>query len=169
MEDGITHTSTRRGLLGRALGLAAGTLGVSAASATAASTPATLRLYGRNAHLHSQAKEPGVVPVKGDRFTGYAELLDGPQGNRVGHFTTAFFAVDSPFAEHGGSLELHTFTLGGGSIHGIGHTVAGGAAEFTVIGGTGRYAGVQGSYVALVEPRELGGAGAAQFTFTLVR
>ena len=168
MEEGM-HTSTRRGLLGRALGIAAGTLGVSAASATAASTPTTLLLYGRNAHLHSPAKEPGVVPVKGERFTGYAELLDGPNGRRVGHFITAFFAVDSPFAEHGGSLELHTFTLNGGTIHGIGQTVAGGAAEFTVIGGTGHYAGVHGSYVARTQPRELGGAGAAEFTFTLAR
>lgn len=168
MEEGM-HTSSRRGLLGRALGIAAGTLGVSAASATAASTPATLRLYGRNTHLHSPAKEPGVVPVKGDRFTGYAELLDGPNGSRVGHFMTAFFAVDSPFAELGGSLELQTFTLNGGSIHGLGHTVAGETAEFAVIGGTGRYAGMHGTYLARTEPRELGGVGAAEFTFTLVR
>jgi hypothetical protein len=168
MEEGM-HTSTRRGLLGRGFGLAAAAFGVSAGSASAASTPVTLLLYGRQAHLHSPARRPGVVPVKGERFTAYAELLDGPEGRRVGHFTAAYFAVDSPFAGEGGSLELHTFSLDGGSIHGLGNAVAGGASEFAVIGGTGRYAGVHGSYVARTEPRELGGDGAAQFTFTLVR
>ena len=106
-------------------------------------------------------------PVKGERFTAYAELLDSPSGKRVGHFTAAFFALDSPFADHGGSLELHTFTLDGGSINGLGTATAGADAEFAVIGGTGRYAGVHGTYLTRIDPRELGGAGAAEFTFTL--
>jgi hypothetical protein len=168
MEEG-THTSTRSGLLGRALGLAVGAFGLSAGTAAGAGTPTTLRLYGRGAHLHSPTHEPGMVPAKGDRFTAYAELLDGPNGRTVGHFTAAFFAVESPFAGQAGSLELHTFTLQGGSIHGLGNAVAGDTSEFAVIGGTGRYAGVSGSYLARTEPRELGGAGAAEFTITLAR
>jgi hypothetical protein len=168
MQQGM-HTSTRGGLLGRAFALAAGTLGLSAAAATAAETPTTLRLYGRQAHLHSPSRRPGQVPAKGERFTAYAELLDGPAGRRVGHFTAAYFAVDSPFAQRGGSLELHTFTLDGGSIHGLGTAAAGAEAEFAVIGGTGRYSGVHGSYIARAEPRELGGTGAAEYTFTLMR
>ena len=163
------QTSSRRGLLGRTLGLAAGALGLSTGAALAAPAPTTLRLYGRQAHLHSPTRRPGEVPVKGERFTAYAELLDGPRGARVGHFSAAFFAVDSPFADQGGSLELHTFSLDGGTIHGLGTATAAASAEFAVIGGTGRFAGVHGSYLARTEPRELGGAGAAEFTFTLER
>src|SRR5262245_47264580 len=102
MEEAI-GTSSRRGLLGKMLALASGAVGVGlverAATASAAVVPAptTLVLHGRQFHLHAVSHRPGQVPGKGDRLTAYGELV-GPNGNRLGHFTAAFFAFDSPFA-----------------------------------------------------------------------
>ena len=66
----------------------------------------------------------------------------------------------------GGALQLQTFDLLDGTIMGIG---AAGAHEnpFAIVGGTGRYVGVSGTYVAKQSPRELGGDGTAEFTLTL--
>ena len=63
----------------------------------------------------------------------------------------------------------HTFTLGDGTIHGIGSAVRGADGEFLILGGTGRYAGIQGSYLARQGTRELGGNGTAEFRLTLTR
>ena len=38
---------------------------------------------------------------------------------------------------------------------------------FAITGGTGRYAGVQGTYVARQQHADLGGDGTAEFVFTL--
>lgn len=46
-----------------------------------------------------------------------------------------------------GSMEQHTFKLEDGTIHGIGSTIAG-ESIFSIAGGTGRYAGSRGHYVA---------------------
>jgi len=162
-----SRTSSRRGLLGRALVLAAGAVGLQAGAADAAAVPATLRLYGSGLHLHSRSRRPGQVPEKGERFTGYAQLSDSPGGRVVGHFTSAFLAVDSPFGG-GGSQELHTFTFDDGTLLGLG-LAADGPGEFAIVGGTGRFRGARGWYVALQQPRELGGDGTAEFHLTLAR
>jgi len=167
MEE-ATGTSSRRGLLGRAAVLAAGAVGVQAGGAAAAASPTTLRLYAGGVHLHSPSHRPGRVPAKGERFTTYGELLDAPGGRSIGSFAAAFFALDSPFAAGPGSQELHTFSLADGTILGLGTATAGTASEFAIIGGTGRYSGVRGSYVAHQQPRELGGNGTAEFHLTLV-
>ena len=52
------------------------------------------------------------------------------------------------------------------SIFGVGAGALG-PATFAVIGGTGRYSGATGSYVARQSRRELGGDGTAEFTLTL--
>ena len=69
-----------------------------------------LKLYGRHLHLHAPARRAGELPRKGDRHTAYAELLDGPEGSAVGHFSAAHLSLDSPFAA-ASSLEIHTFDL----------------------------------------------------------
>src|SRR5207247_5732293 len=120
----------------------------------------------RYVHLHAPGRRPGQVPEKGDRHTAYAELLDGPDGRAVGHFTSARLSTDSPFAR-AGSLEIHTFNLAEGTIHGLGSVVRGAAGDFVVLGGTGRYAGATGSYVAYIRARELGGDGTAEFHLKL--
>src|SRR4051812_35737103 len=120
-----TGTSSRRSLLGRGLGLAAGAIGLGALrrpeAAGAATLPSKLelRLYGRNFHFHAPDHRPGVLPTKGQRHTAYGELLDAPDGNAVGHFAAAHFSHDSPFAGAASSLEIHTFNLTDGTIHGL--------------------------------------------------
>jgi hypothetical protein len=171
MEE-ATRTTSRRSLLGRGLAFAAAAVGIGAAGAQAA-TPKTegteLLLYGRGFHLHSQTKRPGQIPENGDRHNAYGELLSRPGGNVVGHFTAAHLTHASPFAAGASSLEIHTFTLESGTIHGLGAVARGAEGHFVILGGTGRYSGVTGSYVARQNARELGGKGTATFHMTLVR
>jgi hypothetical protein len=105
--------------------------------------------------------------VNGERHSGYGELLDRPGGNVVGHFIAAHLTNHSPFAAAASSLEIHTFTLKAGTIHGLGAASRGAEGHFVILGGTGRYAGARGSYVARQRTRELGGDGTAEFHLTL--
>jgi len=169
-----TRKSSRRGVLGRGLMLAAGALGLGAAQRADASVsvaPATkateLRLYGRNFHLHAPDRKAGEVPAKGERHSAYGELMERSNGKVVGHFTAAHLTHDSPFAAAASSLEIHTFTLKGGTIHGLGSVTRGTEGHFVILGGTGRYAGAQGTYVARQSSRELGGNCTAEFHLTL--
>ena len=176
MEEPTSTSSSRRSLLGRGLVVALGAVGLGAAKrpdSAKAAVPAgasstTLRLYARGLHLHSPSRVAGQVPEKGDRHTGYAQLAKRPNGKAVGHFTAAHLALSSPYA-HAGSLEIHTFHLAEGTIHGLGTAARGAESHFVVLGGTGRYAGVSGSYVARQHARELGGNGTAEFNLTLAR
>jgi len=164
-----TLISSRRGLLGRALTLAAGALGAGVAGRAAGAAPApsthALVLSGRGFHLHSPTAEPGVPPAKGEHRTGYGELV-AASGAVAGHFTSAFLAFDSPFGA-AGSLELQTFHLEDGTIHGLGSVATGSEGHFAILGGTGVYSGARGSYVARQYPRELGGDGTAEFQLTI--
>jgi hypothetical protein len=167
------ETSSRRNLLARGLVLVGGAVGLAAArrDESAKAAPETkgteLRLYGRNFHLHAQSHVAGQVPAHGDRHSGYGELLDRPGGKVVGHFTAAHLTQQSPFASAASSLELHTFTLTAGTIHGLGAVARGAEGHFVVLGGTGRFTGARGSYVARQRARELGGDGTAEFHLTL--
>jgi hypothetical protein len=173
--DEPSRGPSRRGFLARGVVLAAGALGFGAARvsvSSAAPMPAQdLTLYGRFFHLHAQDRRPGVVPVKGERLTGYGELLDGPNGIKVGEFFSTLFAVGSPFGSTQASttgLEYHSFNLHDGTILGLGTGVAGAESVFAIVGGTGRYGGARGTYVAHQRSRELGGNGTAEFRLTLV-
>ena len=73
----------------------------------------------------------------------------------------------SPFAAAVSSLEIHTFALEGGTLHGLGTAARGSEGHFVVLGGTGRYSSAQGSYRARQGVRDLGGNGSAEFHFTL--
>jgi hypothetical protein len=174
MEE-TTRTTSRRSLLGRGIAFAAAAAGIGAAGAQAApakteGTAATeLLLYGRGFHLHSQTKLRGQVPESGDRHSAYGELLDRPNGKVIGHFSAAHLTHASPFAAGASSLEIHTFTLKDGTIHGLGAVVRGAEGHFVILGGTGHYSGVTGSYVAHQNVRELGGNGTATFNITLAR
>ena len=168
------RTSSRRKLLVRGLALVGGAVGLAAArqdDSAQAALPETksteLRLYGRKFHLHAPSHVSGQVPVHGDRHSGYGELLDWPGGKVVGHFTAAHLTHQSPFAAGASSLDIHTFTLPAGTIHGLGAVPRGAEGHFVVLGGTGRYTGARGSYVARQHARELGGDGAAEFHLIL--
>src|SRR5262249_54629007 len=123
--------------------------------------------YGRHFHLQASGRRPGQVPENGDRHSGYGELLDRPDGQVVGHFDAAHLTQQSPFAAAASSLEIHTFALKHGTIHGLGLSPRGDEGHFVILGGTGRYAGAVGTYVAHQRQRELGGDGTAEFHLTL--
>jgi hypothetical protein len=169
------RTSSRRGVLGRGLLVAAGALGFGTAARSAKSESfaalgpqeTQLSLYGRNFHLHAPTRRAGEVPVNGERHTAYGELLDRPNGRVVGSFTAAHLTHESPFAPAVSSLEIHTFALENGTIHGLGAVARGSEGHFVILGGTGRFSGVQGSYRAIQGVRELGGGGLADFHFSL--
>jgi hypothetical protein len=159
--------------------LAAGAIGIGAARRADAAVvtvapagngtrTAELRFYGRNFHLRAAGHEPGQVPTKDERHNTYGELLAHPNGKQVvGHFTAAHLTHNSPFAAGASSLEIHTFALKDGTIHGLGSVARGVEGHFVILGGTGRYAGASGSYVARQNSRELGGNGTAEFHLTL--
>jgi hypothetical protein len=172
------HTNTgqsRRGLLGRGLVLLAGVVGIGAgagatriATSDANETSGRVQLYGRNWLLQTPARKPGERLVPGERGTVYGEHVDA-RGKPVGQFYGSRMAIQSGLSgsvEADGSMELHTFRLEGGTILGIGSMIAG-ESIFSIAGGTGRYAGSRGTYVAQQRLRELGGDGTAEFTIDL--
>jgi hypothetical protein len=175
MEDAPRTSSSRRSVLGRGLLLVAGALGIGAAERPGSARAARrlgatqLRLYGQNFHLQAPSHRPGRIPANGERHSAYGELLDRRGGTVIGHFTAAHLTHDSPFAGAVSSLEIHTFALGEGTIHGLGSALRGTDGEFLILGGTGRYAGIQGSYLARQGTRELGGDGTAEFRLTMTR
>lgn len=172
-----THSGqSRRGLLGRGLVLLAGAVGLGAgAGATKLATgdgaeagTTRIELKGRNWILQTPNRRAGERLVAGERGTVYGDLVDH-KGDPVGQFYGSRMAVQSSLGgpvDVDGSLELHTFRLDGGTLLGIGSMIAG-ESIFAIAGGTGRYAGSSGTYVATQRLRELGGDGTAEFTIDL--
>lgn len=169
-----THSGqSRRGLLGRGLVLLAGAVGLGAGAgatklATGDDDANRIRLQGRNWILQTPDRRPGERLVAGERGTVYGDLVDA-NGKTVGQFYGSRMAAQSSPAgavDADSSLELHTFRLEGGTLLGIGSMIAG-ESVFAIAGGTGRYAGSRGTYVAEQRLRELGGDGTAEFTIDL--
>jgi hypothetical protein len=172
--------AARRGLLGRGALLVAGALGLGAAAQsggirTIAAAPekasSVLRLNGRSWHLVSQDRLPGELPVQGDRLTMFGELFDEAGGRKLGEFYAACFCTASPFGANpqaAANVEMHTLNLLDGTLVGMGAATAG-ENVYAIVGGTGRFAGATGSYVARQYPIELGGDGTAEFVVTLTK
>ena len=167
-------TTTRGGVLKRLALLAGGAAGLGAVggklvggqAAVPAAVPAatgrktkTVVLHGRNWRNTVHDAEPGRLPAAGAPRTPAGQIVDA-RGRDLGTFRAANLIGT------GGPLQLQTFDLFDGTIMGIG---AAGIHEspFAIVGGTGRYVGVSGTYVAKQSPRELGGDGTAEFTLTL--
>jgi len=154
--------TTRSGILGRGL-LFLGGLGAAGAGKLALDRgEPPLVLYGSNWRGYH-----GDVPREGERVSVRGDLHSEPGGAPVGEFfatAIAFGGASHPaLAER---QEMHTFKLHDGSIFGTG-TAGALEGSFAVLGGTGRYAGVQGTYAARQGHKELGGDGAAEFAFDL--
>jgi hypothetical protein len=177
----LVQQTRRRGLLGRGALLLAGAIGLGAASRSdtardlAVEAPAAgatvLNLIGRNWHLVSQDRRAGEPPVQGDRLTMFGELHDPAGGRKVGEFYSACFCTGTPFGVSplaAANLELHTLNLTDGSLVAMGSATAG-ENVYAIVGGTGKYAGATGSYVARQRPLELGGDGGAEFVVTLTK
>jgi hypothetical protein len=175
----------RRQALKRGLTLMAYAAGIGAASEVASArasgpisesppSPSTLILRGRHWRITSQDLKRGQLPTEGARMMARGELVDGSKsGRKIGHFFATYYRLSNPGKvpiSEPGSLELHTFVLAEGTILGSGTANAAIDSEghFAIIGGTGRYQGVKGSYTARQSYRELGGDGKATFTLTLL-
>jgi hypothetical protein len=126
----------------------------------------TIRFVGRGWHADT-AK--AALPGKGDQYSVYGELLS-PAGDKMGEFFSQNIGVNSPFQITGegvGSFEIHTLSLPGGTIVGVG--VGGGRERsYAIVGGTGTYAGARGSYLARQDTYGLGGDGKAELLLTLL-
>jgi hypothetical protein len=166
-------TTTRGGALKRFLLLAGGAVGVGVAGGRAlgrgsepAAAPTSVGrrttsfvLYGRDWRLGSHAAEHGKRLSPKEQRTPAGRIVDHV-GRELGTFKAA------NLIGYGGVLQLQTFDLVDGTIVGVGSS---GMHEnpFAIVGGTGSYAGVSGTYVARQSPREVGGDGTAEFTLTL--
>ena len=167
--------ASRRSLLQKGLLFLAGVVGVGVAGEKIAragspspSGVTKLALFGRQWHLFSQDRRRGELPVRGDRIATYGALHDA-NGKKVGEFYSTGFVLQNPLGSGpfgAANLEVHTFNLREGTIAGIGSAQPRGSA-FAIVGGTGRYSGATGSYVARQRPLEMGGDGTAKFTLTL--
>ncbi len=172
----VRRTLLRRGLLlfGALVGGRAAITSV--ADAAHVSPPAqpgstTFTFGGRNLTAR-MAQGQAMRPRVGDRLGVWGELL-GPDGTQRGEFYAASVCMRTPFGDSpfgATTLDMQTFNLPEGSIVGMGtgQLVDETTAVYAIVGGTGRYLGARGSYVARQQPYGLGGDGSAEFTFTLL-
>jgi len=172
------HKTKRRNILKSGALVLAGAMGLSrlgnetvgqAAMADGAGN-ASFTLYGRQWQMYTADRRPGTVPIKGDRVAIYGEFLDEVGGRKVGEFYASCFCVGLPFGASpfsAANVEMHTMNLEGGTLIGMGSASAG-ENRYAIVGGTGRFLGARGSYVAQQRPWELGGDGTAEFTITLM-
>lgn len=173
--QGETIGTTRRSMLGRALLLVGGAVGLGAAGAEARpfglkpGKSTRLTFHGQGWQLQGPNRRAGELPLQGERMTVFGELLDRKGGSKIGEFYGAHVSTLSPFGPTpfaAGAIEMHTFNLEGGTILGMG-SHWGGSGTYAVVGGTGRYVGVRGSYTAEQRPLELRGDGTALFVLDL--
>lgn len=151
MTTGSTGTK-RRTFFQRGLALLAGGAGLAGASrlVAAAAPPAvdpgnTLRLFARSRavdnHQHS----------KDGRILATGDLLDGPDGERIGTYYTNCFCVPTAFGVQvsaPSTLEFHVLQLQDGTLFTMGSgRDSGGHRQLAIIGGTERFAGRSGVYM----------------------
>lgn len=133
----------------------------------------TMSLHGGDWRLTYPDRRRGVPPAPGERSASFGQLFTSPEREaKAGEFYASSFQFGSPFGPGefaANAMEMHHFNLTDGTIVGMG-TVGGfhdTQSVHAVIGGTGRYEGAAGSYVARQSPLDLGGDGTAEFSFTI--
>ena len=154
----MSDTTSRRGLLTQ-FGLIAGAAGVvgaggvlvrdaSRSSGREGGLPKVLN--GTNWRLVRQGVPRGTLAPPGTRALPIGTLVD-----EDGLYAGAFDASD--LATSGPGTHVHRLNLNEGMIMGIGPDTLP-EATFTVVGGTGRYAGASGTYLARQRPSGHGGS-----------
>ncbi len=163
---------SRRDMVKRGVALIGAALGVHAlAKLDPADLPEAIKLLGTDFRLN-RTSGAGPLPQRGDAAVATGQLVDA-KGAAIGSFHGTRVAVDAPGTvgiDAPVALEWHTLTLPGGTLFGTGaasHSVDHGDT-YAIVGGTGRYAGATGSYVAYLRHRELGGDGTAEFTINVL-
>jgi hypothetical protein len=176
----LSQPASRRSLLQKAFGVVAGALGMKmldqetrAEEAPAGPGPGqVLSFYARQIEAHVPGQSPGRLPISNGRMNRQGELLDRPDGKKVGSFHATCFYPESPLHSSpsvASSVELQMFHLPAGTLFGMGgssaHVV--GEMHHAILGGTGRFAGVRGSYVLRHSAKESSPAG-FEFVLTLI-
>lgn len=156
-------TTTRASMMRRLLVLVGGAVGVGAAGVATprlvdeqpkpARARETLTLYARDLRAQPIRGE-GATAVNRATLARRAELLDAKRQS-IGRFSGV------PLA--GGESQLHTFTLAGGTLFGMASGLGG--AVHAIVGGTGRYAGATGTYMARPAPALPGRSAELTITF----
>lgn len=144
-------------LFGGGLAVAAGTRWTRPARTEArADDGKSLRLYARIRPLPGGGRHTADT-----RLVSSGELLDAPDGKRVGQFYTNCFCLGTPFGPHetaASNLEMQMLQLDDGTLFGMGggSAVNGGEKAHAIIGGTAKYAGARGTYVQRAARTERG-------------
>src|SRR4051812_35050308 len=86
----VTGLIAARGGLGAMETTAAAEAGPSGQSASKSQLN---KLFGSNWHFASETRSLGELPAPGTRGAVYGELLDAPEGTKVGEFYSASFWV----------------------------------------------------------------------------
>lgn len=157
---------SRRTVLRRGALAAAGLFGASKMTSAHASPLAAGIPFELTGRFFALAKEP----EPGQQTNASGELLDADD-NKVGEFYSTIWIADAPFglgATSAGLVEHHTFRLTDGTIFGSGTrpSVPDTTGTYAVVGGTGLYAALVGTYTGVQAFVDLGGDGSARFTFT---
>jgi hypothetical protein len=153
----LNPTTSRRTLLQRGLLFVAGACGLQLApreGQAALSPPApdgstTLTFYSKSLRAHRPGQQPGKLPTPDGRLSRHGDLLDAPDGQKVGEFAATCFGSDHSWTmagPAGSNLEIQTLHLPDGSLFGMGASSAEQNVH-AILGGTGRFAGAKGSYV----------------------
>jgi hypothetical protein len=127
---------------------------------------AAFRVYARGLDSYSGDRRLGRAPARGEPLTARGELLNAPDGSRIGELQVATITLLGPGLASPGAqaMEWHTFHLPGGTLIGSGTSGGSDDAEFAIVGGTGRYAGARGTYVRRLPAGE---EGLAEFVIDL--
>ncbi len=128
----------------------------------------TLRLYTRPRPIASPPRPARAGQSDHARQLTAGELLDAPDGRRIGTVHTNCFCPAAPFSAQpsASDLEFQVMQMDDGTLFGM----CGGAAERgakvrAIVGGTGRYAGARGVYIE--RPAEAAGRDVVEFVVTL--
>jgi hypothetical protein len=167
----VSKSPERRTLLQRGLVLLTGVFGMGAAARTAESAVAPKKEAGKITLYGRRGQAPSRLPGRTtERLVRSGDLLDGPEGKRIGQFFSSGFCMETPLGPEvaaPSNLEFQTFSLPEGTLFGIG--AAGGRGERTlaILGGTGRFASARGSYVEREVGPALPGREAVEFVLTI--
>lgn len=159
MEQSIPPSRRRRFLRGT-LAFLGGAVGLKVAGQEPAPAPppsppapnpggASLRLYAR-CRPDIPGTLPGSAPVT-ERRTQRGALVPQLDAGPVGEYFTTNLAPPGPFGtpvQQASGVDLQTFRLAEGTLFGAGSNEKDGegATLHAVLGGTGRFAGVRGTY-----------------------